>query len=89
MNIDYVYKVYSTFHADDESLVFDYGIFSTYEKAKARLEAVIAKKEGEWEWSETGHSVRHPGGWPGEEDTHYIDKIGLDCDIEETITVWT
>lgn len=89
MEDKFVYRVYSSFHADDESLVFEYGIYSTFKKAQERLKAVLTKKGGQWKWSETGHSAFQEGAWPGEEDYHYIDKICLDRDIEETTTIWT
>lgn len=47
----FVYRVYTSFHADDESLVFEYGIYSTFEKAQERLKAVLTKKGGQWKWS--------------------------------------
>lgn len=85
----YVYRCYSTYHDDKDSIVYEYGTFSSYEKARKRLEDIISKKEGDWKWSETGHSVSLEGGWPGEDDTHYIDKIQLDFEWTDKTTVNT
>lgn len=85
----FVYRVYSSYHDDKGAETFEYGTFSTFERAESRLKEVLKKKGGEWKWSETGHSAWREGAWPGEEDCHYIDKIGLDVDSEESNTIFT
>ncbi len=89
MEARFVYRVYSSYHDDKGAETFEYGTYSSLEKAQARLRTVLSKKGGEWKWSETGHSAHREGAWPGEEDSHYIDKIGLDCDMEESNTIFT
>lgn len=87
---NFVYRVYTTEHSDKDSYVLEFGTYSTYELAKKRLERIITSSGlDNWKWSETGHSVALEGAWPGEECTHYIDRICLDEDIDEKTTVWT
>jgi len=92
----FVYRVYTTEHSDKDSYVQEFGIYSTLEKAQARLKKVLegyVKSQGtnleRWKWSETGHSCWLEGAWLGEEWTHYIDRLCVDEETNEQTTVHT
>jgi hypothetical protein len=86
----FVYRVYNSYHYDDESGTTEYGTYSTLEKAKKRLAEVVAKDAGK-----LGFEIDPNGrcGWQiygcGDRTYFYISEIPLDKDVERDCNGYT
>jgi hypothetical protein len=74
-----VYRVYESYHADDESGTYEYGTFSTLEKAWARLKAVWAEKKYPDNFKDSELSRSASGMW----EITYISISPIEVDKDE------
>lgn len=85
----YVFRVYSSFHEFDESGTYEYGYYSTHEKALARLIYVWNKagypQPKEKNKTETGWYVRTT--WDGI--SIDIQRCAIDEDIDDDLIGYT
>lgn len=82
-----VHRVYESYHSDSDSGTYEYGTFSTLEKARDRMHEVWAKKgyPKDCQWSDDGCEFH--GAWDG--CYIYISHIELDVPRDEDYVGYT